>query len=588
MRTLAPIETFLSFRRRFAPVTRLDRAIRIAILLTIAANLVYLAALALPGDPAPDVIDTWMSDIAEGIPVAAFWLVAVRTRFVRAEVVLATAAVTFNFGADVYYGLAADADGYLASPSPADVGYLLYYPLMGAAFVVTVLRQSRKAGRAVVLDVALAVLGVASVLTVILGPVLGDAIGGKNALGDVIGALYPLFDLVLVAMIVGVAASPVLRVGPRAPFLVIGLLLFAGADIWYALMDRTGAYTAGTPLDIAWTAGVAFSAVWVVDIGRAPTVVPPLTRRGGFLPLPAFAVVAGLAVLLHATQAEVPLLALILAGLTVGLAAIPVMFRQANLARTLRLREEVVDRLVELDKAKSDMIATVNHEMRTPLTSISGYLELVLDGDGGELPPAATEMLRVAEGSANRLHVLLEDMLLLTRLEAASAHREAPAVRMDEIVRRAVESVRPLAASRQVRIDIESDRPVTVPGDASQLERAIGNLLDNAIKFTPASGSVRVVVDPAARVNGGPAVAVSVVDTGMGIPADDLPSLFDRFFRASNAREAAVQGSGLGLPIVRGIVQAHGGVVSAESALGEGTTLRITLPASPHPVAPAD
>jgi signal transduction histidine kinase len=585
----APVTAFFSLRRRLAPVTKLDVAIRVAMLVTIGVNLLYLAALALPGDPAPDVIDTWVSDIAEGVPVAVFWLVAVRTRFRRLEVLLASAAVTFNFAADVYYGLAADAEGYLPSPSPADVGYLLYYPLIGAAFVVTVVRQSRRVSRSVMLDVALAVLGAASVLSVLLGPVIGEAYEGKDALGDMIAALYPLCDLVLVAVIVGVAASPVLRVGPRAPFLVIGLLMFAGADVWYALLDQNGAYTAGTPLDLLWTAGVAFSAVWVVDIGRFPVVQPPPTARlAGILPLPAFAVLAGLAVLLHATQAEVPLLSLILAAATVALAAIPVMFRQANLARTLRLREQVVDRMVQLDKAKSDMIATVNHEMRTPLTSISGYLELVLDGDGGELPPAAAKMLGIAESSANRLHVLLEDMLLLTRLEAAGAHLEGPPVRMDEVVRRAVEAIRPLAATREVRIDVEGDQPVTVNGDAGQLERAISNLLDNAIKFTSASGSVSVVVDHAARMNGAAAVTVSVEDTGMGIPADELPSLFDRFFRASNARDAAVQGSGLGLPIVRGIVEAHGGAVSAESVLGEGTLMRITLPASPHPVAPDD
>lgn len=556
-------------------------------MLTIAANLIYFVALLVPGDPAPGLVDTWMSDVAEGIPAAVFWLVAVRTGFRRPEVVLATAATTFNLAADLYYGLAADAHGYLPSPSAADIGYLLYYPLMAAAFIVTVYRRSRAADRSIVLDVAIAVLGAASVLSVVLGPVVGDAIGGGSAFGDLIAALYPLFDVVLVAMMVGVAASPVLHVGPRAPFLVVGLLLFTGADIWYALLNRAGAYHAGTPLDVVWTAGVALSAVWVVGIGGAPTVPAPAARRTEILPLPAFAVIAGLAVLVLATQYRVPMASLILAAATVGLAAIPVMFRQAHLARTLRLREEAVERLVQLDTAKSDMIATVNHEMRTPLTSLSGYLELVLDGEAGEIPPAAIAMLRIAEGSANRLHGLLEDMIMLTRLEAAGAPREAAPVRLDEVVRRAVEAARPRAASRDVRIDIESPA-VTVPGDAAQLERAIGNLLDNAIKFTPPAGSVRIVVDPGARVHGSPAVMVAVADTGMGVPADDLPHLFGRFFRASNARDAAVPGSGLGLAIVRGVVEAHGGSVSAESVLGEGTTVRITLPASPRAAGSGD
>jgi signal transduction histidine kinase len=572
-----------------SPATRsfalIDRAIGVGIVLTIAANLVYLGLLLLPGDPAPALVDIWLSDVAEGIPVVVVGLVAVRTGFARWEVLLAASALTFNLAADVYYGLATDSSGYLPSPSPADVGYLLYYPLMAAALLVAVMRQSRRVTMAVLVDVALASLGAASVLAVILGPILADAVGGTSAIDDLIAALYPLFDLILVAVVVGMAASPILRVGPRAPFLVLGLLLFTGADIVYAIQDHDGTYRAGTPLDAAWTAAVSVVAVWVVGVGRSPATARPAPRRAGILPLPAIAVIAGLVVLLIATQTRLPLLALVLAAATIGLAAIPVMFRQANLARLLAVQEQVVDRLVELDKAKSDMIATVNHEMRTPLTSISGYLELVLDDEGGPVPPAAKDMLRIAEKGAQRLQALVADMLMSTRLEASGASVVLSPVRVDELLGRVIEALHPLAASRGVELRVEDDVPAIVDGDQDQLERAIANVIENAVKFTSAAGVVRVVVGDG-TLKRRPAVTISVIDTGIGIPADDLPSLFERFFRASNARKAAIPGSGLGLAIARSIVQAHGGEMSVESVVGEGTTMRIALPLSRAAVAP--
>jgi signal transduction histidine kinase len=561
------------------PVTIIDRAIGVGIILTVAANLVYFGMLLLPGDPAATLVDIWLSDVAVGIPVVVAWMVAVRTGFASWEVLLAASAVTFNLAGNVYYGLASDSSGYLPSPSPADAGFLLYYPFMAAALVVTVIHQSRRVTRAVLLDVALASLGAASVLAVILDPILTDALGGKSAMVDLIAALNPLFDLILVAVVVGVAASPVLRVGPRAPFLVLGLLLFTGADIMYALLGHGGAYSAGTPLDAAWRVAIAFVAVWVVGVGRSPVAERPASGRAGILPLPAIAVIAGLVVLLIATQTRLPLLALVLAAVTIGLAAIPVMFRQANLARLLEAREQVVDRLVELDTAKSDMIATVNHEMRTPLTSISGYLELVLDEEGGPIPPAAKDMLRVAEKGATRLQGLVADMLMSTRLEAAGAPVVSSPLRVEELLGRVVEELHPLAASRDVELRVEDDAPAIVDGDEDQLERAFTNVVENAVKFTPATGSVRAVIGRGS-LNGWPAVTISVIDTGIGIPAEELPSLFERFFRASNARKAAVPGSGLGLAIVRSIVQVHGGEVSAQSVVGEGTTMRITLPLS--------
>jgi two-component system phosphate regulon sensor histidine kinase PhoR len=146
------------------------------------------------------------------------------------------------------------------------------------------------------------------------------------------------------------------------------------------------------------------------------------------------------------------------------------------------------------------------------------------------------------------------------------------------LVAGAAKSLRPFADARDVDLAVGDAAPATVEGDAGQLERVLTNVIENAVKFTPAGGTVSVEVHPATGPAGRPAVMVVVADTGMGIPADELPQVFDRFFRAANAQSEVVPGTGLGLAIVREIVQAHGGEVTASSVLGEGTTFRISLP----------
>jgi signal transduction histidine kinase len=557
----------------------LSHAIRAVIVATVAANLVYLGTLLLPGDPLSAFVNIWLSLFTVWLPVGVFWLVAVRTAFRRWEVVLAAAAATFNAAGDTFFSLAMDSSGNLPSPSLADLGYLLYYPLALAALVVLVRRQTRSLTASVVIDSTLAMLGAAAVLAVILAPVFDDATIDTAPIDAAIAALYPLFDLLLVAAVVGICASPVLRIGPRWQYLLIGLLLFTGADIAYALLNHQGEYASGTPLDAAWTVGVAFIAIWVDGVDR-DRVQPrkPAASRGRLLPVPALAVLAGLAVLLVATQTEVPTVALVLAAAAVALAAVPVMFRQSMLARVLEGQKQVVERLTALDKSKSDMIGTVSHEMRTPLTSILGFLELVLDDAGGPVPESAKNMLRVADRNAHRLHDLVGNMLILTRLETGDSTTANAPVQIGEVLRRAAETLQPLARSSDVRLSVSGDDSAVVEGDDPQLDRAFTNIMENAIKFTPAEGTVHVDITPDVALAGRPAVMITIADTGMGIPENELPQLFDRFFRASNAREEVVPGTGLGLAIVQGIVHAHGGEIEAESVLGEGTTFRITLP----------
>lgn len=556
---------------------RWDGAIRALVVLTIAVNVIYFGALLLPGDPAPTLIDVVMPLIAQSVPVAVFWLAAARTGFARPEVILAAAGVTFNAAGDIYYSLAMDAAGELSSPSPADVGYLLYYPLIMAALLVLVVRQSQGSLRSALFDAAVASLGAAAVLAVVLEPVFTDATSSTDLVGNAIASLYPLFDLLLICTVVAIVASPMLRLGPRWQFLVLGFLLFAIADIAYALLTHEGAYTAGTPLDAAWAAGVAAAAIWVDGVTRLEPASAATASQARALPIPALAVIAGLGVLLFASQSDVSIVALVLAAATVALAAFAVTFRHAALARLLEGRDRVVQQLNALDKAKSDLIQTMSHEMRTPLTSILGYLDLVLD-DEEELSADTRARLRVVERHAGRLHDLAGNMLVLAGLDSGTDRPTPVRVDLGVVLQHVEDLLRPLADSRGVDLQITGRRSLSVDGDEDRLERAVTNVVENALKFTPASGQVRVELLSGVGPDGRPRAVVRVADTGVGIPADELPRVFDRFHRTSSAQELAIPGTGLGLAIARETVTAHRGEVTVSSAVGEGTTVRIVLP----------
>jgi signal transduction histidine kinase/CHASE3 domain sensor protein len=239
-------------------------------------------------------------------------------------------------------------------------------------------------------------------------------------------------------------------------------------------------------------------------------------------------------------------------------------------------RAEYVARLENLDRQKTEFLATVSHELRTPLTSIQGYLELLLGGDVGPVAADQQHMLGVIERNTVRLRGLIEDILVLNRIESGGLQPNNSEVSVSELVGYTVEELHPLADKSAVRLHVDTDDdPATVIGDRMQLQRALVNILSNAIKFTPSQGAVWLScrVDPAADE-----VVVTCRDTGIGIPQADLEHLFTRFFRASNAASKAIPGTGLGLAIVEAIVEVHHGRLTLDSVEGEGTTITLRFP----------
>ena len=237
--------------------------------------------------------------------------------------------------------------------------------------------------------------------------------------------------------------------------------------------------------------------------------------------------------------------------------------------------QEQNERLRKLDRMKDEFIALVSHELRTPLTSISGYLELLLQDDVmAELPEAQLNWLEVIDRNAERLLRLVEDLLLTAQASAGNLALEKGELDIAAVLAQAVQASTPVAAARGIELTWSTEPLPAANGDRLRIGQVIDNLVSNALKFTPAGGTVQVRAYPHHT-----AVRIEVSDTGMGISDDEQGQLFERFFRTARAQEQAIPGVGLGLSISKAIVEAHDGRISVESVEGAGTTFFVDLPA---------
>lgn len=255
--------------------------------------------------------------------------------------------------------------------------------------------------------------------------------------------------------------------------------------------------------------------------------------------------------------------------------------------RTNELKEatgnlrQSVEKLREVDRLKTQLFANVSHELRTPLTVLLAIVEDLQDDPG--LAESVSARIEVLRTNARTLLRLINDLLELAASDAGKAEVRRQPVRLDAFVEGAVEELRPFADRRGIQLVAELDPGAVVAADPEKLETVVRNLLSNAVKFTPGGGSVRV----RGHTNDGWAV-LEVTDTGVGIRAEDQPLIFDRFTRLPAADRSGVRGSGIGLALVREMTRLHGGEVSVESAVGQGSTFRVRLPASaPDEVAAA-
>jgi PAS domain S-box-containing protein len=247
--------------------------------------------------------------------------------------------------------------------------------------------------------------------------------------------------------------------------------------------------------------------------------------------------------------------------------------RSAGEAGTVLILHDLTERR-RLESVRRDFVANVSHELKTPLTSISGYAETLV---GGDVDPATTErFLRTILGNAHRMQALVDDLLDLSRVESGRWTPQLAAVDLEPAVSEAWGQFADRAEAKKVDLRRHLAGDATpVHADPEAIRHILGNLFDNALRYVEPGGDIVV---SSQRIDNG--IEISVTDDGSGIPVEHLPRIFERFYRVDPSRSREEGGTGLGLSIVKHMVEAHGGRISAESVLRKGTTVRCWFPSS--------
>jgi signal transduction histidine kinase len=230
--------------------------------------------------------------------------------------------------------------------------------------------------------------------------------------------------------------------------------------------------------------------------------------------------------------------------------------------------------LEEADRVKTDFVANMSYELRTPLTSIGGFAELLGGGYAGELTPKATDYVGAILESVERLSKLINDVLDLTTGDTRGVTLEKERVDIAGLCRAAAETVKARAAEKNQKLDLEiATAAGHVFGDARRLRESVEHVLQNAISYTEAKGRISLIADGDKKQ-----AIIRIVDNGTGIAEEDLPRVFDRFDRVAEAGVRGEAALGIGLPLTRQFIEAHGGLVTIESERGKGTIVSLVIP----------
>jgi len=237
--------------------------------------------------------------------------------------------------------------------------------------------------------------------------------------------------------------------------------------------------------------------------------------------------------------------------------------------------EQMSKQLAELDKLKAEFVSVASHELKTPINVVQGYVQLLEEGVYGALNDAQKDVLQTLEVQIQTLARLVRQLLDISRFEARGGKLDVRRVQLGPFLDELERAFQVLALQRGIRFLVRrgDNLPGEVLWDADRMNEVLGNLLSNAFKFTQRGGEVELSID---SVDG--TVTIDVRDSGAGIPPEQVPHIFEKFFQADNQRSASQKGSGLGLAIAKSIVEAHGGTIQCESNPGVGTTFSIVLP----------
>jgi len=478
-----------------------------------------------------------------------------------------------------------------ASPSPADGLYLAAYPFFAGMVLMLVAESGGFRRTGAIADGLIVTLAFAVFQWMfVMSPVLHHH--GSLSEQIVVGGLYPFMDILLLGAYAGFFASPAWRT-PAFGLLVLGTAMQLLGDEATGLASPTHNMTA-TWESVPWGLSYVFWGMAALhpsmrDLSR-PRRQPEAHVSGWRIASLAAAVVttpvARVIADVHGDDVGVwvvaalgSALALLVVGRLTGiLRALERIRRGEESARKSveEARRQLLEqnaRLVEADRLKDEFVALISHDLRTPLTSIIGYVELALDEDGPPLDVERRGFLEVVSRSSERLLRLVDDLLLAARLQSGRLTLNLEDVDLIALVEQATLEMHARAEQKSVALSCRSDGPVAIRGDRRRLLQLLDNLVSNGVKFTPGGGSVEVCV-----ASTGNEATIEVLDTGIGIESGEEERVFERFYRSPGAVAQQVQGSGLGLFIARAVVEAHGGSISAARREGGGSVFRLVLP----------
>jgi signal transduction histidine kinase len=479
-------------------------------------------------------------------------------------------------------------------PSVADVFYLAGYPFLTAGLVLLVRRLRSDERRGGGIDAAMLIVAFALCQWVFI---MKDLVHSGSVADRLVALAYPAMDVVLLAALAFFALTPIWRtVSYRYLALSVVLLIFA--DELYGLAPDK--YANASWLDAAWLLSyVCWGAAALHPSMRqlsepAPSVGARVSPSRLALLAGALATAPAVLLVQAATGSRLDAVAiaigaaalcsLVLLRLTGVIRALDRLRREERLARAeaeaaQRLLIEQNERLREADRLKDEFVASISHDLRTPLTSITGYVELALED---ELNEDVRGFLQVVARNSERLLALVNDLLFAAHLQTGELALDPGEIDLAEVVRDGVRSMQPRAAAKSIALECSCALLPAVSADRGRVLQVLDNLVSNAVKFTPEGGTVNVSL-----AGEEDRVVLQVADSGTGISPQDQRRLFERFFRAENAVERQVPGTGLGLYISRVIAEAHGGTLTVRSELGRGSTFRLELPSGVVPVAEA-
>jgi signal transduction histidine kinase len=474
-------------------------------------------------------------------------------------------------------------------PSAADPVYLAGYPLLAAGLVLLLVRAGGHRRTAALGEAAIVTFAFALIQWVFIMSAIVHGPGSSLARGVL--AAYPAADVVLLASLAGFFVTAAWRT-PSFLLLVGSVVLLLAADEVYG----TTTYYSGKWIDGLWLLSYVLWATAALHPSMRELSKPRRVRRVRVSPwriaLLTGALLAAPVVLLtqwvRGAPLEVPAIVIAATAISVSvvfrltaiLRALEHLRGQERLARAeaetmQRLLTEQNERLLESDRLKDEFVALISHDLRTPLTSIIGYVELALDEESGEsLDDERRGYLEIVSRSSDRLLKLVDDLLFVARLQSGRLALTPAFLDLADVGAQAVREALPHAERKGIAISFTSDGPVPVEADKGRIFQLLDNLITNAIKFTPPAGEVEVHARPA-----GEGVVLEVSDSGIGLTPDEAERVFERFFRSEKAVVSQIPGTGLGLFIAKAIVDAHGGRIHAESRAGGGATFVIELPA---------